>query len=307
MPRIPLGLEREAASIPADNPLTPAKIALGKQFFWDRRWSRSGTVACVSCHLPEHGWSDPRQFSIIFNGGPTPRHSPTIVNRLFSARQAWRGSRESLEDFARNDANRTDEKLVEQLGAIPDYQQQFQKVFGTALNPEGVAKAIAAYVRTIVSGNSPYDRFKAGESTALSPVARRGLLLFEGKARCAMCHSGFNFSDEGYHNLGVGMDKDNPDLGRYDVTKREVNKGAFKTPTLRDVARRGPYMHNGTVQTLREVIAFYNRGGLPNPWLSPEIVPLNLTAAEQNDLAAFLESLTGEVSADVATPPVLPR
>ena len=307
MPRIPLGLEREAASIPADNPLTPAKIALGKQFFWDRRWSRSGTVACVSCHLPEHGWSDPRQFSIIFNGGPTPRHSPTIVNRLFSARQAWRGSRESLEDFARNDANRTDEKLVEQLGAIPDYQQQFQKVFGTALNPEGVAKAIAAYVRTIVSGNSPYDRFKAGESTALSPVARRGLLLFEGKARCAKCHSGFNFSDEGYHNLGVGMDKDNPDLGRYDITKREVNKGAFKTPTLRDVARRGPYMHDGAMQTLREVAAFYSRGGKPNPWLSPEIVPLNLAVEEQADLAAFLESLTGEVSADVATPLVLPR
>jgi len=305
--RLPLGLQRQAASIPADNPLTPNKIALGKQFFWDKRWSRSGTVACVTCHLPDHGWSDPRQFSIVFDGRPSRRHSPTIVNRLFSDRQTWRGGKESLEDFARNDANRTDEKTVQQLGAIPGYQQQFRKVFGTDLEPDGVARAIAAYVRTILSGNSPYDRFKAGDGTALSLGALRGLLLFEGKAQCAKCHSGFNFTDEGYHNLGVGMDKANPDLGRYDVTKREVNKGAFKTPTLRDVSRRGPYMHDGTLRTLREVIAFYDRGGIPNPWLSPEIVPLNLTVEQQQDLIAFVEALTGEVSPDVAAPPVLPE
>ncbi len=300
--RLPLGLQEQAAYTPEDNPPTPEKIALGKQFFWDKRWSKSGTVACVTCHLPDHGWSDPRQFSITFAGQPSRRHSLTIVNRLFSGRQGWAGTRESLEDFARNDRN----MAVDNLAAIPAYQQQFRRVFGADVNLDGVAKAVAAYMRTIVSGNSPYDRFKVGDRNALSPQAQRGLVLFEGKARCAKCHSGFTFADEGYHNLGVGMDKEKPDLGRYEVTKRAVNKGAFKTPTLRDVARRRPYMHDGSLRTLPEVLEFYNRGGIANPWLSPEIVPLNLSAEEREDLVAFLESLTGEVSPDVATRPVLP-
>lgn len=303
VPWLPLGLERQAAYIPEDNPLTPEKIALGKQFFWDRRWSRSGTVACVTCHLPEHGWSDPRQFSIAFDGRPSRRHAPTIINRLFSHQQGLAGQRHSLEDFAGKDRN----MLVDNLAAIPAYQQRFRQVFATELNAEGVAKAVAAYMRTILSGNSAYDRFRAGDSAALSPAAKRGLALFESKARCARCHTGFNFTDEGYHNLGVGMDKENPDLGRYDVTKREANKGAFKTPTLRDVARLGPYMHDGSLRTPREVVEFYNRGGVPNSWLSPDIVPLNLTVEEREDLVAFLESLTGEVSPDVATPPRLPQ
>jgi len=304
---LPLGLQKEAAYIPDDNPLTPEKIALGKQFFWDTRWSSSGTVACVSCHPPDHGWSDPRQFSLSAAGKPTLRHAPTIINRLFSDRQLWTGLRDSLEDQARKDGNTTPEAVVRQLGAIPAYQEQFGKVFGTDLNPEGVAKAIAAYVRTILSGNAPYDRFLAGDQQALSPAAQRGLALFEGKARCVRCHAGFNFTDESFHNLGVGMDRDNPDLGRYLVTKDEVDKGAFKTPTLRDVARRGPYMHDGSLKTLEEVVALYNRGGHKNPWLSKAIQPLNLTAGEQADLMAFLQALTGQVAAEVATPPELPR
>jgi cytochrome c peroxidase len=137
-------------------------------------------------------------------------------------------------------------------------------------------------------------------------MAQRGLALFEGKARCVKCHSGPNFTDESYHNLGVGIDRDNPDLGRYEVAKRDINKGAFKTPTLRDVAQRGPYMHNGSLATLQEVVAFYTRGGIPNPWLSPEMVPLHLTREEQADLVAFLTALTGEISPDIASPPVLP-
>jgi cytochrome c peroxidase len=180
-------------------------------------------------------------------------------------------------------------------------------VFGTDLNADGVALAIAAYTRTILSGNSPYDRFRAGDKSALSAAAQRGLALHEGKARCARCHTGFNFTDEGYHNLGVGLNRENPDLGRYLITKREVNRGAFKTPTLRDAARRPPYMHDGSLATLRDVVAFYNRGALPNPSLSPEIVPLNLTVEEQDDLVAFLDALTGEVSPHVARPPVLPE
>ena len=305
--RLPLGLQEQAAYIPDDNPLTPEKIALGKLFFWDKRWSFSGTVACVSCHPPDHGWSDPLQFSVHANGKPTARHTPTIINRLFSDRQLWTGLRPTLEEQALKDSNRTDEKVVERLGAIPAYQEQFRKVFGTNLNPDGVAKAISAYVRMIASGNSAQDRFLAGDKSALSPAAQRGLALLEGKARCVRCHTGFNFTDEGYHNIGVGMDKPEPDLGRYIVTKTEADKGAFKTPTLRDVAKRGPYMHDGSQKTLEEVVAFYNKGGHKNPWLSGEIQPLNLRAQEQADLVAFLRSLTGEIDPEVGKPPVLPQ
>ena len=142
---------------------------------------------------------------------------------------------------------------------------------------------------------------------ALSPAAQRGLALFEGKARCVRCHTGFNFTDEGYHNIGVGMDKESPDLGRFTVTKNEADKGTFKTPTLRDVAKRGPYMHDGSEKTLESVVAFYNKGGVKNPSLSREIQPLNLSAQEQGDLVAFLKLLTGEIDPEVGKPPVLPQ
>lgn len=257
---LPLGLEEQAAYIPEDNPLTPEKIALGKQLFWDKRWSRNGTVACVSCHDPNHGWADPRQFSVTFEGKPTSRHSPTLINRVFSEHQQWAGTRASLEDQAMKARDQSPELLVKNLGAIPAYQEQFRNVFGTELHAEGVAKAIAAYERTILSGNSPYDRFKAGDQNALAPSAQRGWALFTGKARCETCHSSFNFTDEGYHNLGVGMDREQPDLGRYTVTQKETDKGAFKTPTLRDVATRPPYMHDGSLKTLAEVVAFYSQG-----------------------------------------------
>jgi cytochrome c peroxidase len=305
--KLPLGLQADAAFIPGDNPQTPEKIALGKKFFWDKRWSASGTVACVSCHQPDHGWTDPQRFSTNFAGKPTPRRAPTLVNRLFSDSQLWTGLRVSLEEQALKDSNRTDEKVVEHLGAVPAYQQEFRKVFGRELDPDGVAKAIAAYVRTIVSGNSPYDRFRAGDKSAMSAAAQRGLAVFEGKALCARCHAGFNFTDEGYRNIGVGMDKENPDLGRYSVTKKEEDKGAFKTPTLRDVAKRTPYMHDGSQKTLEEVVAFYDRGGHKNPWLSSDVKPLKLTNQEQKDLVVFLNALSGEIDPEVGKPPTLPK
>lgn len=305
--KLPLGLQAQAAYVPDDNPPTPEKITLGKQFFWDKRWSKSGTVACVSCHQPDHGWTDPQRFSTNFEGKPTPRRAPTIVNRLFSDRQLWTGLRASLEDQAKNDGNRSDDTVVAHLGAIPAYQEQHRKVFGRDLDTDGVAKAIAAYVRTIVSGNSPYDRFVAGNKQALSAAAQRGLALFEGKANCVRCHAGFNFTDENYRNIGVGMDKEKPDPGRFAVTKTEADKGAFKTPTLRDVAKRGPYMHDGAQRTLEEVVAFYNQGGHKNPWLSPEVRPLGLSAREQGDLVAFLRSLSGEIDPEVGRPPALPK
>lgn len=303
---LPLGLQEQAAWIPDDNPLTAEKIALGKQLFWDKRWSRNGTVACVSCHDPNHGWADPRWFSARFDGKPTPRHSPTVANRLFSVEQQWAGTRASLEDQAIKASDQSPELLVKNLGGIKGYQEQFRRVFDTGVTPEGVAKVIAAYERMILSGNAPYDRFRAGDAGALSPAAKRGFALFSGKARCAPCHAGFNFTDEEFHNLGVGMDAEKPDLGRFTVTKVESHKGAFKTPSLRDVARRPPYMHDGSLGTLAEVVGFYNRGGTPNPTLSVTVQPLNLTAAEQQDLVAFLESLTGEVAKEIASPPALP-
>jgi len=303
---LPLGLQEQAANIPDDNPITPEKVALGKMFFWDKRWSRNGTVACVTCHEPTHGWADPRQFSLRFDGNPTPRHSPTVVNRLFSDDQQWAGARTSLEDQAIKASDQSPELLVKNLGAIPEYQERFRKVFGTDLNPDGVAKAIAAYERMILSGNSPYDRFQAGDKNALSAAAQRGLALFNGKARCQQCHGGFNFTDEGYHNIGVGMDKENTDWGRFTISKNDADKGKFKTPTLRDVAKRPPYMHDGSQKTLEEVIAFYNKGGIKTAFLSESIQPLNLSAAEQADLVEFLKSLTGEVAAEIASPPRLP-
>jgi cytochrome c peroxidase len=305
--KLPLGLQEQAAYVPENNPLTPEKIALGKQLFWDKRWSRNGTIACVSCHDPAYGWADGRRFSLRYNGTPTPRHSPTVLNRLFSDTQQWAGTRTSLEDQAMKSSDQSPELLVKNLGPIEGYRVQFQKVFGTGVTPEGVAKAIAAYERAILSGNAPYDRFRAGDQNALTPAARRGLALFEGKAKCQRCHAGFNFTDESYHNLGVGMNREKPDFGRFTVTKREEHKGAFKTPTLRDVAKRPPYMHDGSMTSLAEVVAFYNAGGVKNEWLSGDVTPLGMDASEMGDLVAFLEALTGEVAPEIASAPELPQ
>jgi cytochrome c peroxidase len=305
--KLPLGLDAQAAQIPEGNAQSPDKIALGKMFFWDKRWSSSGTVSCVSCHPPDHGWADPQPRSTNFAGKPTLRHAPTLVNRLFSDRQLWTGLRGTLEDQAGNDSNRTDETLVKHLGEIPEYQREFQKVFGRPLDNVGVAQAIAAYVRTINSGGAPYDRFRAGDKRAMSAPAQRGLALFNGKAGCGRCHSGFNFSDERYYNIGVGMAQPDPDLGRFLVTKNDSDKGVFKTPTLRDAAQRGPYMHDGSIITLADVVAYYDRGGTPNQWLSSRIKPLGLTAEEQADLVELLKALSGRVDPEVGRPPKLPK
>jgi len=174
-------------------------------------------------------------------------------------------------------------------------------------DPEGVAQAIAAYVRTIVSGNSPYDRFQAGDTRAMSESAQRGLRLFEGKAMCSRRHAGFNFTGENYRNIGVGMAGKDPDLGRFTVTGDDPDRGAFKTPTLRDVAKRGPYMHDGSEKSLEDVVAYYDRGGVKNRWLSTDMKPLGLTARERADLVEFMKALTGRIDPEVSRPPDLPK
>jgi len=193
--------------------------------------------------------------------------------------------------------------VVERLKGIEAYREAFKRVFAAEdFTIEHVVQAIAAYERTILSGNAPFDRFQAGDSTALSAAAQRGLELFRDKAKCANCHDGANFTDEMYHNLGVGMDQPQPDLGRYEVTKNEEDRGAFKTPTLRDITRTAPYLHDGSAKTLEDVIELYDKGGIKNLYLSPKIVPLNLTAQEKADLVEFLKSLTGEVASEVFAP-----
>ncbi len=222
-------------------------------------------------------------------------------------RQHWSGLRASLEEQAGLDVNKTDAKVMEHLGTIPAYRREFRTVFGRDFDPDGVAQAIATYVRTILSGDSPYDRFQAGDQRAMSEAAQRGLRLFEGKAMCTRCHAGFNFTGEGYRNIGAGMTRPNPDLGRYTVTKGDPDRGAFKTPTLGDVAKRGPYMHGGSEKTLADVVAFYDRGGVKNPWLSSDMKPLGLTAQERADLVEFMKALTGRIDPEVSQPPDLPK
>jgi cytochrome c peroxidase len=311
---LPLGLQASSAYIPDDNPMSDAKIALGKVLYFDRRFSKDRTISCASCHRPYHGFADPHATSEgvgLLLGG---RNSPTVINRLFSAEQFWDGRAEDLERQAHGPlvnpvemAMASHGDVVTRCRAVPGYGPLFAAAFGDAgIDLDRIGKAIAAYERTVLAGDSPFDRYQAGERDALSASAIRGMALFEGKANCRVCHAGFNFTDESYHNLGVGMDAAKPDLGRYEISKDERDRGAFKTPTLRNVSMTPPYMHDGSEETLLDVIELYDRGGVPNPHLSQEIKPLRLTETEKRDLVAFLEALTGPVTN--ATPPTgLPK
>ncbi len=300
---LPLGLQAGAAYVPDNNPPTAEKIALGRLLYFDPRLSKDKTISCASCHNPFHGFADPARTSKGVGGKLGGRNSPTVINRLFSKEQFWDGRAGDLEEQAHGPlvnpvemAMPAHAEVVKRVRAVKGYAPLFEKAFGNKeITMPRIAQAIASYERTVVSGNSPYDRYTAGDKDALSASAVRGMELFNGKANCKTCHAGFNFSDESYHNLGVGMDKPKPDLGRYVISKADSERGAFKTPTLRNVTQTAPYMHDGSEATLTEVVEFYNRGGVKNPWLSKEIKPLNLTPTEVADLVAFLEALTGDV------------
>jgi cytochrome c peroxidase len=213
--------------------------------------------------------------------------------------QFWDGRAGSLEEQALGpihnpiEMGETLENVVKKLNAIPGYRIQFQRVFGTAATTEGIAKAIASFERTVVSGPSPYDRYLSGDASALGKAALCGLALFNGKGHCSPCHSGPAFSDQSFHNIGVGMDKAEPDLGREKITGSPEDRGKFKTPGLRNVALTYPYLHDGSEKTLMDVVEYYDRGGDPNPDLDPLMLPLALTRGEKEDLVAFLEALTG--------------
>src|SRR5436190_12172613 len=308
--KVPLGLK--PVPVPADNPLTVEKVELGKLLYFDPRLSCDDTVSCASCHDPKKGWSNGNPFATGVRSQVGGRSAPTIINSAYSELQFWDGRALRLEGQALGPIQNPiemDHKLedcVAKLNKIPGYRQQFQKVFGTEVTPENIAKAIASFERTILSGNAPFDKFKAGDKNALSAAAQRGMKVFFNKGHCSACHIGGNFSDQSFHNIGVGMKAAKPDLGRYEVTKVTGDKGAFKTPTLREVGRHAPYMHDGSIKTLEEVVDHYDKGGTANPQLDEEIFPLKLTAEEKADLITFMKDGLSSPDYPDITPPKLP-
>jgi cytochrome c peroxidase len=294
---------------PKDNAFTPARELLGRTLFFDTRLSGSGWISCASCHNPGMGWSDGLPLAIGDGMKTLGRRTPTILNLAWDELLFWDGRSESLESQALDpiksavEMNLTREELTAKVQGIAAYKPLFGAAYpGEPIAPATIARALANFQRTIVSGQAPFDRWIAGDESAISETAKTGFDLFNGKARCAVCHDGWAFTDRGFHDIGVPGD----DLGRGQHLKLEAMQHAFKTPTLRSVADRAPYLHNGSASTLAAVIEFYNEGGKARrPSLSPEITPLHLTPAEKQALEAFLRTLTS-VDAPV-TIPVVPR
>lgn len=329
---LPVGLSAGIGQVKGleNNPLTRAKIELGRQLYFDPRLSATGAdVSCASCHDPSEGFARHTQFGIGIDGKQGTRNSPVSYNRILSDAQFWDGRAASLEDQAKGpianpiEMGNTHEACVATLKGIKGYALQFDRVFGK-LDIDTVAQAIAAFERTLVTGPAPFDyyeRFRPmqaldpddlkeddpdlyetyqqaradAEKHPMSESAKRGRdIFFTEKGNCTACHVGPNLSDEQYHNLGVGMAAEKPDIGREEVTRNEKDRGAFKTPTIRNVATSAPYMHDGSQETLAEVVEWYDKGGHPNPHLSDKIKKLNLSEQDKADLVAFMEACTGE-------------
>ncbi len=273
----PLGLDLYRP-VPEDNPLTREKVALGRKLFFDKRLSRDGSVSCATCHDPKRAFTDGRPVAVGIAKRAGTRNVPTLVNRVYGRVFFLDGRAASLEKQAIEPILNPREMNL----TLPEIKAR------VGLEPEQVTRALASYVRTIVSGNSPYDKYANGDTKALSTQAKAGLALFRGKARCTTCHAGPNLTDELLHNTGVAWrDGKLADVG--------AGQGNFKVPTLREVARTPPYMHDGSLKTLEEVVDFYDRGGNANPNLDVDIRPLHLTTEDKADLVQFLRSLSGTV------------
>lgn len=311
VPAVPKGLP--AIQHPKENPLTAAKIELGKQLYFDPRLSRDNTVSCATCHSPEKGYSNGEAVATGVGGKKGGRSAPSVINSAYYKLQFWDGRAGSLEEQALGpiqnpiEMNLTLPEAVEKIGAIPGYKKQFNDVFGTDVNADGMAKAIAAFERTILSGDAPYDRFVAGDKAALSETAQRGLKLFSGKAHCSACHAGPNFSDNAFHNVGVSVQVKDHDVGRFAVSKQTGDRGSFKTPTLREIAKTAPYMHDGSLKTLEEVVDHYAKGGTPHETLDEEIYELKLSPEEKKDLITFLKEGLTSASYPMIKAPELPK
>lgn len=334
--KVPLGLGDVNAKIPADNPLTRAKAELGRMLYFDRRLSRNSTISCATCHEPATGWAQHAAVATGINGAQGGRNSPTVLNRALGKTQFWDGRAASLEEQSLGPIQNPIEmgftlpELIERLNGIEGYKLMFEKVFGE-VSPENIAKAIASFERTALTGGAPNDYYTQAESAMkltpeeiedleeedkarvekvlaeakahpMSEAALRGRELFFKKAECSLCHVGENLTDELFHNIGIGMEHEKPDEGRFVVSKNPEDTGAFKTPSLRDVALTGPYMHDGSDKTLLETIEFYDQGGTPNPHLSKRIRKLGLSKQDKDDLVVFLtEGLAGELP-DIRAP-----
>jgi len=311
LPKPPLGLDSTFQEL--DEPPTPERVRLGRWLFFDKRLSADGTISCATCHRPENAFSEPTPVSTGIHGQKGARKAPSFINQAWTIYPNffWDGRASSLEDQALGpvanplEMGNTHEQMISTLSAIGGYAPYFKQAFGSEeITKDRVAKALADYERTRMSGNSPWDRWRRNrDEQAVSDPVKKGHELFHGKAACNQCHLGQNFTDSLFHNLGVGWNpqtKQFADVGRSAISKKDEDQGAFKTPGLRDLSKRAPYMHDGSVQTLREVVELYNRGGETNPHLSPKIKPLNLTGDEVDALVAFLEALNGEGYEDTA-------
>ena len=339
---LPLGIPREVWTyfIPKDNPITAAKVELGRKLFFDPRLSADASISCATCHDPARAFTDGKTVAEGIRGRMGHRNSPTLLNAMFNASQFWDGRAGSLEEQARMPltnpdemGNESNEQVIARLAAIPEYEKGFREAFGSAPSIDSFSKAIASFERSLVSGNSPLDRYLAGDVNALSDSARNGLMLFRSKARCGVCHS-FNqafaafatfpfLTDMNYRNTGVaakntefdslsrlamtasrdetgsaaaGLSKRErgSELGRFLVSGNVLDIGAFRTPSLRNVGLTAPYFHDGSVATLAEVVKFYVKGGIANPTRDWQLEPIALDESEQRDIVEFLKSLTSE-------------
>lgn len=307
--KAPLGLP--LVPIPSDNPPTAEAIALGRRLFYDTRLSKDNSLSCSSCHNPKLSFTDGRRLALGIGGAIGIRNAPTLLNAAYSTFQFWDGRASSLEEQSADpianpiEMNQTHEVSVSKINDDPAYKAEFAKAFGPGnVTLLKIQKSLASFERTLLSGNSSFDRYEyGGDKTALTPAQIRGLAIFEDPKRgnCSTCHTIDTkyalFTDGKFHNTGAGVNGEGEftDLGRFSQTKAESDKGAFKTPTLRNAALSAPYMHDGSLKTLKDVVDFYAGGGNSNPSLDKEIRALNLSAQERADLVQFLESLTGEM------------
>ncbi|HXE62437.1 MAG TPA: cytochrome c peroxidase [Bryobacteraceae bacterium] len=312
----PLGLP--PVPIPENNPPTEDTIALGRMLYYDSHLSATDTISCANCHNPTLYFTDGRPVSQGVNGKKGTRNAPTVLNAAFNPVQFWDGRATSLEDQAGGPIQNPVEmdmphnQMEAKMGKITNYQGAFNKAFGKGpITLQKVEMAVASFERTLLSGNSPFDRYQyGGDKNALSPSAIRGLALFKdkNKGNCVTCHTIEEkfalFSDGKFHNLGTGLDDEGnlKDQGRYNETHLDADRGAFRTPTLRNVAKTAPYMHDGSEKTLKDVVDFYVGGGSSNPHLDKEIKELKLDGTERADLVAFLESLTGDLPPNSGPP-----
>ncbi|MDA9506747.1 cytochrome C peroxidase [Bradyrhizobium sp. CCBAU 11386] len=303
---------RRPATIPfpGSNPYSEAKAALGEMLFFDPLLSGSKTRSCATCHNPSLSWGDGLAHAIGEDPKGLPLRAPSLIDVAFIEPLGWDGKFRDIESVVFGpitnpvNMNLTEADLIARLSAIPAYGEAFARAFGDdAINRLRIEAALATFQRTIVAGESPFDRWIVGDETAISPAAKRGFDVFNGKAGCSSCHKGPSLTDGSFHDIGTAK---NEDVGRGRLFPRsEKLRYAFKTPTLRDVARRAPYMHDGSVATLEDVIELYDKGGIDRPSRSPSIKPLSLTPGEKKDLIAFLQSLTA--SSPLAAFPRLPR